>query len=253
MAPSPDIYISIPKGYCIKLLKSLYGLKQAPRNWNLHIKEFIISLGFRQTILDKCLYACKIDGKLFLLSLYVDDIIIAGPDVQSLENLKKKFTESFDIKDLGEINHYLGMKITRTTDQSTYAGDFVKRFSHLISANDKVYLTPMDSELKITKADFNEMTERQQAYAARFPYQNVIGALLYMAINTRPDISYAVGVLARHCITTSYKGCQAVVRVLAYVKHTAYIGIQYTERQLNLHAYSDADCAGDLNSRRSTT
>ena len=157
MKPTPDM--EIPDGYCLKLLKSLYGLKQAPRNWNMHIKEFILSLGFRQTILDNCLYVLNCDGEVFLLSLYVDDIILAGANVTSLNNLKKLFTESFDIKDLGEVNHYLGMKITRSNegikiDQTTYAMDIVKRFSHLISSNDRAYPTPMDSDLKIAQQDY---------------------------------------------------------------------------------------------------
>ena len=256
MKPTPDM--DIPHGYCLKLLKSLYGLKQAPRNWNLHIKEFILSLGFRQTILDNCLYVLNCDGELFLLSLYVDDIILAGANVTSLNNLKKLFTESFDIKDLGEVNHYLGMKITRSNegikiDQTTYAMDIVKRFSHLISSNDRAYPTPMDSDLKISQQDYLDMTVSQSEFAENFPYRNAIGALLYLSINTRPDISYAVGVLARHSVTTSYKACQAVLRVIAYVKHTSAIGIQFNDRKLNLHAFSDADWAGDLDSRRSTT
>ena len=54
MAPTPDM--DLPEGYGLRLLKSMYGLKQAPRNWNKHMKEFILSLGFKQSILDKCLY-----------------------------------------------------------------------------------------------------------------------------------------------------------------------------------------------------
>ena len=76
-------------------------------------------------MLENCLYVLKYDGELFLLSLYVDDIIIAGSNLEGIQNLEKKFTKTFDIKDLGELNHYLGVKITRSfesikIDQSTY-------------------------------------------------------------------------------------------------------------------------------------
>ena len=257
MEPTPDM--DIESGYCLKLRKSLYGLKQAPRNWFQHIKEFIIGLGFKQTVLDNCLYVLKCDKEIFLLSLYVDDIIIAGSNLDSIQNLKKKFTESFDIKDLGELNHYLGMKITRTyesikIDQSTYAKDVVTRFEHLLSSNlDKTYTTPMDRDIKITKTDLEDMTEEQARFAARFPYQNAIGALLYLSINTRPDLSYSVGVLARHCINPSFKACQAVLRVLTFLRSTPDMGIEFKNSELDLHAYSDADWAGDHDSRRSTT
>ena len=77
-------------------------------------------------MLNNCLYVFKNDGKLFLHSPYVDDIIVAGSNLEGIQNLKKKFTEAFDIKDLKKLNHYLGMKITRSykgikIDHSTYA------------------------------------------------------------------------------------------------------------------------------------
>ena len=84
--------------------------------------------------------------------------------MKGIHNPKKKLTQTFDIKDLGELNHYFGIKITRSyesikIDQSTYAGDVVKRFEHLLSSNlDKAYTTPMDRDTKITKVDFAEMT-----------------------------------------------------------------------------------------------
>ena len=88
------------------------------------------------------------------------------------------------------------------------------------------------------------MTEEQARFAARFPYQNAIGALLYFFINTRPDSSYSVGVLARHCINTIFKACQAVLRVLTFLRSTPDIGIELKNNELDLHAYSDADWAG---------
>ena len=83
-------------------------------------------------------------------------------NLKDIQNLKKKFTESFDIKDLGELNHYLGMKITRSyesikIDQSTYDDDVVKRFEHLLSSKlGKTYTTSMDRGIEITKVDFEE-------------------------------------------------------------------------------------------------
>ena len=159
MAPTPDM--DLPKGYDLRLLKSLYGLKQAPWNWNKHIKELILNLGFKQSILDNCLDIVQVNDETYLLSLYVDDVIIAGANLENVEILKLKFTELFDIKDLGEINHSVGMNITRSQggikiDQTTYANDVVKRFERYLTSNlDKKYNTSMKREFKITKSDFN--------------------------------------------------------------------------------------------------
>ena len=97
------------------------------------------------------------------------------------------------------------------------------------------------------------MTDKQKDYVARFPYQNIVGALLYLSINTRPDISYPVGVLARFSKAPTFRACKAMLRVLIYLRGTPERGIKFSGSELNLSGYSDADWAGDLDSRRSTT
>ncbi len=96
------------------------------------------------------------------------------------------------------------------------------------------------------------MTDQQTDYVERFPYMNIVGALLYLLINTRPDISYSVGVLARFCKNPNYRAC-TVLRVLVYLQRTPERGIRYTGTDLSVNAYSDADWAGYLDSRKSTT
>ena len=71
----------VSEGYCLKLLKSLYGLKQAPRNWNKNIVEHVKSLGFKQCILHNCLFVKHIGAEIYLISLYVDDILVAGSNL----------------------------------------------------------------------------------------------------------------------------------------------------------------------------
>ncbi len=63
------------------------------------------------------------------------------------------------------------------------------------------------------------MTDRQTDYAEQFSYQNIVGALLYLSINTRPDISYAVGVLARLSKSPTFRACKEVLRLLIYLRH----------------------------------
>ncbi len=107
------------------------------------------------------------------------------------------------MKDLGELNYYLGMKITRTDeyiklDQSGYVRDILEKYGYLLTGKEeKVINTPMERDLKLRRTESLSMTTNQRAYVKSFPYQNIVGALLYLALNTRPDISYAVGVLAR--------------------------------------------------------
>ena len=80
--PHPEM--KIPKGYCLKLEKSLYGLRQAPRNWNKHLHEFIMSLGFSRCHEDYCVYTTTVDGHEVLIAVFVDDIFIACAVVATL-------------------------------------------------------------------------------------------------------------------------------------------------------------------------
>jgi len=260
-----DVFVKPPpgmtmkQGYCLKLLKSLYGLKQAPRNWNKNIVDHIKSIGFTQSVLDNCLFVKTVGEETYLISLYVDDILIAGSDPSKIEEIKAEFTARYEMKDLGELNHYLGMKITRTAeyiqlDQHRYTLDILKKYDYLLSEFEtKNYATPMEKDLKLRKFEAASMSVSQREYVERFPYQNIVGALLYLSINTRPDISYAVGVLARFSKNPNFRACKALLRVLVYLRGTAERGIRFTGDDLNVHAYSDADWAGDLDSRRSTT
>ena len=111
----------------------------------------------------------------------------------------------------------------------------------------------MERELKLMKFERLSMIAKQRAYIVEFSYQNIVGALLYLALNTRPDISYAVGVLARFNTYPNFRACKALVRLLIYLRSTPEVGIQFRNDDLNLFAYSDADWAGDLDTRRSTT
>ncbi len=201
MTPPPGM--ELDEGFCLKLLKSLYGLKQAPRNWNKNIVEHIKSLCFKQCVLDNCLFVKQSGGNMYLISLYVDDILVAGSNREEVENIKRQFTKRYEMKDLGELNYYLGMKITRTQasiklDQSGYVRDILDKYGYLLAGKEgKIVNTPMERDLKLRRTESLSMTTNQRAYVKSFPYQNIVGALLYLALNTRPDISYAVGVLAR--------------------------------------------------------
>jgi hypothetical protein len=82
------IYLSTPQGvpvkngYSLRVLRSLYGLKQAARDWNILCKEYLILLGFKQSLADPCLYTHENKG--IKLLGYVDDIAAAAKDNSSL-------------------------------------------------------------------------------------------------------------------------------------------------------------------------
>ena len=151
--------------------------------------DHIKSIGFTQSILDNCLFVKTVGEETCLISLYVDDILIAGSDPKMITQIKSEFTSHYEMKDLGELNYYLGMKVTRTADyiqldQTRYTLDILKKYDHLLQEyKNKKYATPMEQDLKLRKSEADSMTDQQTDYVGRFPYQNIVGALLYLSIN----------------------------------------------------------------------
>lgn len=100
----------------------------------------------------------------------------------------------------------------------------------------------------------NTQLEKSESIDPSIPYRELIGALLFLARVTRPDICYAVSKLAQfnHCYTQDH--WMAAKGVLRYLSTTVDMGLIYpTKNNLILTVYSDSDYAGDHNDRRSTS
>ena len=139
-----DIYMEQPEG-CIdkaqpdsvcKLLRAIYGLKQAHRQWHSRIDEFLIGeLGFKTTHSDPCLYIRRQGNVTMIIALYVDDLLLAGSDVEVILWMKNELNTRFEMKDLGEAKTCVGLEIDRirsenilTVTKSKYARAVLKRF-----------------------------------------------------------------------------------------------------------------------------
>ena len=101
------------KNLVCRLKKSLYGLKQAPRQWYNKFDSFMSNHGFTKCQVDHCCYFKKFDNNFIILLLYVDDMLVAEPDMQEIVNLKQKLSKQFEMKDLGAAKQILGMRIKR--------------------------------------------------------------------------------------------------------------------------------------------
>jgi hypothetical protein len=159
-----DIYMQQPHGYedngkenlVCRLKKSLYGLKQAPRQWYLKFDRFMIEQGYSRCHSDHCVYFKRLEnGSYIILLLYVDDMIVAGSNMQDINVLKNKLANPFAMKDLGVSKKILGMRITRdmknrklTLSQGEYIEKVLDRFR---MHNSKPIYTPLANHFKLTK------------------------------------------------------------------------------------------------------
>ena len=97
----------------MQVAKVIYGLKQASRSWKIRFDQAIKSFGFEQNLDEPCVYKRYQDKVVMFIVLYVDDILLIGNDVGVMWSAKIWLSSQFDMKDLGEANYILGIKLWR--------------------------------------------------------------------------------------------------------------------------------------------
>lgn len=254
-----EIYMRQPDGYddksgrvCI-LSKSLYGLKQAPRVWNETLKAFIISLGFCQCSSDAALFLLYTPELGFVLLLcYVDDIQIASKRLTSVEFIKKAILSKFPGKDTGESRYFLQMTITRNRQARTIHLKQQRHIEKLIDQHLEKDSWPISIPM-ITGVYKDPAGPDVTDPEAISEYKSIVGALLHIANNTRPDISFAVSYLARSTQKPTGSSFARLRDVLLYLKGTVSYSLLLGGNECALYGYCDSDWAGCPSTRRSTT
>jgi hypothetical protein len=100
----------------------------------------------------------------------------------------------------------------------------------------------------------NKSSPEENTDGENFPYREAVGSLIYLAVTSRPDISYAVNQVAQHSENPNRSHWAAVKRIISYLKGTPKLGIKFDGRcSKTITGFTDADYAGDLDTRRSTT
>lgn len=240
------------------LLKSLYGLKQAARMWNKKLHETLVKIGFKRLQSDASIYIYVRDGVRIILPIFVDDITLATKSKATADAIVAELSSHFKLRDLGETAFLLGIKIIRdrskrmiTLCQRQYIVDTLDRYG---LADCKPVTTPLDPGFSLTKA-MGPTTAADIATMKRTPYLSAVGALMYLATTTRPDIAFAVGVLARFNADPGIQHWTAVKHLFRYVKGTMDLKLVYgpdpSSNEL-FTSFTDADHAGNKDNGRST-
>ena len=181
-----EVYMEQPQGYedathpdyVCKLKKALYGLKQAPRAWHARIAACLISIGFHMADADHSLYVRENESGIVVICIYVDDLIVGGDNVATIEHVKTLLKQEFDMKDLGELRYFLGIEIIHTEEgiwlsQRQYALDMLSKYG---MADCKPISLPLDQNLKL-QADEGQVLEDVTMY------RKIVGSLIYLTIS----------------------------------------------------------------------
>ncbi|KMQ81925.1 gag-pol polyprotein, partial [Lasius niger] len=178
------------------LKKALYGLRQSGLQWYRCLVTKLKQLDMQPTGQDPCMFTSRRKNCVMLIAIYVDDILIATNDLNWLKEIKQQLAESFEMKDLGPVNYCLGIEFQQDENDHSVVltqRQYIKAILERFNMQDcKSVKTPIDTNVQLTKPSrANEKIMKQ------YPYQCLIGALMYLAVSTRPDIAFAVNFMSQ--------------------------------------------------------
>ena len=244
----------IPADKVLHLRKSLYGLKQSPRCFNKAFDTWLQSQHFAPASADPCLYTRRQGGNLIMLSVHVDDQLIASNDRTALDKFKKELNDRFECSDSGEANYFLGFNIHRNREAGKL---YISQEHYLEALLDRFDLSTCNPARNPLPYNFRPLiaTDEEFEAAKHLPYPQVVGSILYASTVTRPDLSQAAGVLSRFISKWSNAHWLAAKHVLRYIRGTSDLCLTFTRESGKRIAlgYANADWGGDLDTRRSTT
>lgn len=247
MDTSPGYTASSKVEVVCKLQRALYGLKQSPRAWfgmfSLAMKKY----GFHQSDSDHTLFLKHQRNKVTALIVYVDDMIITGDDTEEITKLKKQLATE-EMKNLGGLKYFLGIEVARSR-----RGIFLSQQKYILDLLCEVGMLdckPADTPI-IQNHKLGEYPSEMPTDIGR--YQRLVGKLIYLS-HTRPNIAYAVSVVSQFIHQPSKDHMEAVIQILRYLKSSPGKGLLFSKNNhLRVHGYTNADWAGNITDRRSTS
>ena len=234
-----------------RLNRPIYGLKQSPRCWNKRLSECLQEFGFvvhfRRA--DVCLFVQNMDGKMLVLLVYVDDIVVGENCEKSGGAVVAHLMSTFKMRDLGFPSFCLGMHITQV-DQGLVltqhqCAQQILNFANLSECC--AVRAPMDPKLKLSRRTPGE------AVCDQHRYRRIVGALLFL-LNSRPELCFAVSTLCKFVSDPSVVHWSALEHVLRYLRGTIFHGILYRRQgSCNLEAFADASWKSDPDDGKSVS
>ncbi len=211
--------------------RAIYGCKQSSFLWQKFLTQQLVDLGFTISKYDKCVAYRISDGT--IVAFHVDDLFIAAKTVALRDSFIAEFRKKFPITShVGPILNYLGMTMefvdgTIEVNQHAFVGKLIEGIMGTVS-------TPMIA----TDLEAVNTTPLSDTDAAL--YRSIVAKCLYLAKRTRPDILFAVNVLARAAQAPTIMDKNRLQRVLKYLNYSRLRILKIHAKNIRLTAYIDA-------------
>lgn len=254
-----SIYMKQPPGFhgenknlVCRLKRGIYGLKQAAKLWYDAIHAVLIRAGFQRSKADACLYSAKMNNEWVFVLIYVDDIVIAAKTKENIQGIKSMLASKFNIQDLGEIKQYLGIGVERDNDGIFHLNQtqYIKKI-----VNDFGLLTSKTSSIPV-RVEYGKGRGNDDILTTNTQYQKLLGSLLYISVNTRPDIAAGASMSAQKMSQPNQEDWNELKRVLKYLKGTTNLKLALCKKNFegeSLCGYSDASWADNKSDRKSNS
>ena len=246
------IHFSGCHGKVCRILKGLYGLKQSTRGWNKTFSNFLKEYARIQSTADPCIFYSTQAPRL-ILTLWVDDGLVMCRDQSLLCKMISHLKTKFEVT-VGDADVHIGMHINRDlpnhrlfVDQQHFTETLLVKYGF---HNVNIVSTPSNPHVHLSSPPPDDC----DSMIPNFPYQEIVGSLLYLATHSRPNIAQAVSVVAQYATNFLEVHCTGVKRIIKYLCGTTNYAICYASistRNQVLLVYTDADYAGDLNDHKS--
>lgn len=251
------VYIRLPSGYLPEgtkgkvglLNKALYGTKQAGREWYHELKGTMTKeLGFTCAHADRGVYFYhdEVKDEHIIIAVATDDMNMIANHQKVMDLFKTNISKYYEITDLGETHYLLGFEIQRnlsmrtiSINQSAYIDTIADRFN--LSSARPIYL-PMEPGTEFSKYQCPS-TPKEFDRMRNIPYRQALGAAWYCATVSRPDVSFALSVLAQFSDNPAEAHWRALQRVIVYLKTTRDLWLTLGGNPDGFHGYTDSDWA----------
>jgi hypothetical protein len=251
-AKMPPIYVEQPPGFevpgfedfiCL-LFKAIYGLKQSGRIWYQTVHLFLVKdVGFICSKFDPAVFYCHVKQRFLVLGIHVDDPMTLGSSLKEIEDLEWTISSRFNYRIQGEITHFLGCSYERDWEKGTisaHQGKYIDAAISFVNLEDAAPSpTPLLPREQLGK-DLCPTDPEEIAYMRSVPYRQLLGLLMYVANGTRPDICYAVNMLAQVSNNPGRAHWLAAKRIVRYLKGTRELRLVWGSSSQGLVGYSDA-------------
>ncbi|UYV76289.1 hypothetical protein LAZ67_13003275 [Cordylochernes scorpioides] len=243
-----DDYVLAPSGlFCqwqqqkiqnkvCKLNKSIYSLPQSGRSWYEKFSQVLHDCGLEKLKSDPCLFKWKNEDKYFYVGIYVDDFITVSDSEDTSNRFINKLRHHLEIKDVTCKGMFLGIKIIQDKEgislqQSHYVQQILQKYG---METCKEVPTPGSKEINLDNHIEDDNCDQHT-------YQEALGMLMFLAVNTRPDITYNTSKLSQYSRQPKQMHWTAIKRVMRYLRGTIDLGVKFERGKTGiLKSYTDA-------------